>query len=165
MLSLIYLGAALLGTGLHLALTRGPRNTYRVVEIFLLYLFLFCVGIQGMINAYAHSFRAAETAKMIGWAPGSPFQFEVAMGNLALGISGLLALRFRQGYWLALSIFNAVFLWGCAYGHFVQERLGDTAPYNTGVFLWVGDMMVPALILLLVLIYRKASPTPLLRNG
>ena len=153
MISLVYLIAALLFATLHWSLRRSARHLGGAVEIFLSYLFFFCVGLQGLVAAYFHTFRAAETAARIGWAPGSPFQFEVAMGNLGLGVIGILAVKFRRGFWLAVAVFNAVYLWGCAYGHMVQQRLGDNAPYNTGVFLWVGDVAVPLGILELTVVY------------
>ncbi|MFO1519057.1 MAG: DUF6790 family protein [bacterium] len=147
MLSLIYLGSAFLVAFIFWAASPTRRTARGFLETLLASLFFFCVGLQGLLAAYAHTFRAAETAKLIGWAPGSPFQFEIGMANLALGIVGVLCLKFRGLFWLATAIFNAVLLWGCAYGHVVQQRLGDSAPYNTGVFLWVGDVVVPSLIL------------------
>jgi len=72
MISLIYLIAALLFASLHVSLRRSARTPLGLIETFLLYLFLFCVGLQGLVAAYAHTFRAAETARQIGWAPGSP---------------------------------------------------------------------------------------------
>jgi hypothetical protein len=47
-----------------------------------------------------HAFLAAKVALSIGWAPGSPFQSEVALANLAFGLPGVLCIRFKDGFWL-----------------------------------------------------------------
>ena len=51
-----------------------------------------------IVTGIAHTFFADQTARQIGWATGSPFQFEVAMANLGIGVCGLLCYRFRDGF-------------------------------------------------------------------
>jgi len=59
------------------------------------------VGIAGILGFYSHTFNAAATAEFIAWAPGSPFQFEVATANLAFGVLGVLCLWFGGAFWAA----------------------------------------------------------------
>jgi hypothetical protein len=99
---------------------------------------------------------ADEIARKIGWQPGSPFQFEVAVADLAWGVCGVLCIWLRRGFWVATGIGNSVFLLGCAFGHIrqiVQE--GNTAIYNAGPVLWIGDIGVPLTLLILLFIYAK----------
>lgn len=81
------------------------------------------------------------------------FQFEIGIANLAVGIAGVLCVWFGAGFKLATVLINSIFLFGAAYGHFVQLAKGDTSPYNTGVFLYFGDIIIPAIILILMLVY------------
>ena len=103
-------------------------------------------------------FQAREIALKIGWQP-SPFQFEVAVANLAFGVLGILCIWQRRGFWTATGIGYATFLLGCAYGHLREMILdGNFAPYNVGPVLWVNDLAVPLAILLLLLVRRHLGP-------
>ena len=118
MLYLIYLAAVILGIGIHLGLAPKPLTKGRVVEVILLYLFIFYVGVGGIIGALAHVFWGPETARGIGWQPGSPFQFEIGMANLAFGVLGILCIWQRGKFWTATGIGFAVLppglcLWAC----------------------------------------------------
>ncbi len=158
MIFYLYLAAFVIGAGLHLALDKKPRAASRVVEILLLYLLVVFVGAGGLLAAYAHTFRAAETARYIGWAPGSPFQFEIAMANLTMGVLGLLCIWRRGGFWLATGLASATFGFGVAYGHIVQMiQVGNYAPGNVGPVLWLSDTSVPALILILLWLRHRLS--------
>lgn len=142
MISLFYLALALLGATLHFSFSRN-NGWPRFFEIYLLYFLVFCVGVSGLVGAYFHTAFAASTAEKIGWAPGSPFQFEVAMANLAVGVAGILCIWFRGYFWLATIVIASIFIYGAAYGHFVQIARGDHAPYNSGVFLYLNDIGIP----------------------
>ena len=97
-----------------------------------------------------HTFKAQEIALKIGWQP-SPFQFEVAVADLAFGVLGTLCIWQRRGFWTATGIGYAVFMLGCAYGHFRDMTLhGNFSPYNVGLVLWVNDLAIPLAILLLL---------------
>jgi hypothetical protein len=119
-----------------------------VVEVILLYLFIFYVGVGGLMGALGHTVWARETALRIGWQPGSPFQFEVAMANLAFGMMGILCIWQRGGFWNATGLGFAVFLLGCAYGHLRDLIVSSNyAPYNAGAGILFSDAVVPLLIL------------------
>ena len=136
-IDVVYLAYGLLtlvGAAIHLAVSKRPRSTRRVVEVLLLWTLLINVGVGGLMGFYAHSARAAQTAAEIGWPPGSPFQFEVAVANLAFGVLGLLCLRLRGLFWWATAIGIGIFLLGAAYGHVQQMVTAQNyAPGNAGV--------------------------------
>lgn len=154
MISFFYLACALMAATIHFLLSKN-KGKERVLEIYLLYLIVFCIGVSGLAGAYFHTFLAAQTAERIGWLAGNPFQFEVAMANLAVGIAGILCIWLRGSFWLATVIIASIFIYGAAYGHFVQIAKGDHAPYNSGVFLYVNDMGIPLLYDALTLLYFR----------
>lgn len=121
---------------------------------------IFCsIGCMGLLGFYAHTFMADQTARAIGWPKGSPFQFEVAVANLAFGILGILSPLFRPLFWTATVIGSVVFLFGAAWGHFVQWEGGDIAPYNIGPLVWFGDGLIPLIYGSLMLYYYKSFMT------
>jgi hypothetical protein len=150
--------AVVVATGLHLWLGKRPVSARRITEVLLLYLLVIFVGVGGFLGFLGHTFQAREIALKIGWQP-SPFQFEVAVANLAFGILGILCIWQRRGFWTATGIGYATFLLGCGYGHLREMILdGNFAPYNVGPVLWVNDLAVPLAILLLLLVRRHLSP-------
>lgn len=153
MLAVIFLLASLIGFAIHLFLGREPRTRARTVELLLLYLLVINIGVGLLLAWYGHTFMADEIARKIGWQPGSPFQFEVAMADLSWGVCGVLCIWLRKSFWTATGIGSAVFLLGCAFGHIrqiIQE--GNLAIYNAGPVLWIGDIGIPITILILLLI-------------
>lgn len=160
MLWYLYLAASIIGIAIHLAMDRRPRTAARVVEIVLLYLLVIFVGVGGILGAFAHIFMADQTALSIGWQPGSPFQFEVAMANLAFGVLGILCIWKRGGFWTATGIGIAVFYLGAAYGH-IRDMIvnGNYAPDNAGPVLWLNDIAVPIVILALLYVRSRLSST------
>ncbi len=151
----LFLAAAAAATGLHLWLGKQPVTRARLIEVLLLYLLVIFAGLGGMLGFLGHTFMAREIALKIGWQP-SPFQFEVALANLAFGVLGILCLWQRQGFWTATGIGYATFLLGCGYGHLrdmiVQHNY---APYNVGLVLWLNDLAVPLAILVLLRLRRQ----------
>ncbi len=108
---------------------RRPRNAANMLGIFLQYAFIFVVATSGFIGFLGHTFRAV--AKQIGWPEGNPFQFEVAVANLAFGVLGLLTIWFRENFWLATAIGYAVFMIGAGIGHVHQlVATGNRAEMN-----------------------------------
>ncbi len=154
---LVFLAAALAGMAIHLSRDKAPRTASRVVEVALLYLLVIFAGAGGLMGALGHAFRGREIALGLGWPPGSPFQFEVAMANLAFGVLGVMCLWNRGGFWTATGVGLAVFLWGCAYGHFQETRTGNYAPLNAGVMIWLADVVMPLIILGLLFIRSRLA--------
>jgi len=127
-------------------------------KTFLYSLVFFNIGLMGLLAFYAHIFMPDATAEKIGWATGSPFQFEIGIANLSYGVLGLLSVWFRGKFTLATVLGYVILLLGAFVGHLIQYTKGDTAPWNFGVFLWFNDLTIPLLLLaLLYFTYRKSN--------
>jgi hypothetical protein len=155
MFQLIFLLLALIGASVHLALSAKRRGSAAAIAgTYLIYLFFIYVGLMGLLTAYAHVFRPLQTSASIGWAT-SPYEYEVGMADLTVGVLGILCLWFRGNFWLATAIANAVWLLGDAVGHIRQIVLyNDHASNNSGVFLYA-EILTPLLILFLTFYHRR----------
>lgn len=160
---LFFVAAALLGAVLHLALDDRPSSRRRTLEVLLAWFLGVNVGIAGILGFVGHTLRADETAAYIGWPPGSGFQFEVAVANLAFGVLGLLCTRLRGGFWTATVAGQAVFSLGAAVGHVRDLVLrGNASPGNAGAPLYL-DVALPLLLVALLVALRsteRKAPAP-----
>jgi Family of unknown function (DUF6790) len=137
---------------LHLAIQKQPRTRERIADLLLTYAFAFPIGLGGLVGFIGHTIRAPAVAASIGWPAGNPFQYEVAVANLAFGILGLLCLRFRDGFWSATAIGWSVFMLGAAGVHLHQIHIGQPfAPDNAGAILYF-NIIAPACVLALLAI-------------
>lgn len=150
MLPIILFVIAILFSIGHIWITKQRKNLLGIV---ISYLIFFNIGIMGLLAFYAHTFMAVQTAELIGWAPGNPFQSEIAAANLAFGILGILSLWLRDLFWVATVLGSSIFLFGAFVIHLIQYSLGNTAPLNIGLFIWFGDLIIPLLLLLLLGLY------------
>ncbi len=91
MINMVIVFASVLFPLIHLGMSKIPRTKSRVVRLLLLYGLVFNVGIVGLPMGFVpHVFFADEAARLIGWQPGSPFQFEVGVHDGAWGLFGFL---------------------------------------------------------------------------
>jgi len=155
MLQAIFTLIAVTGASIHLAFSPKRRGSGAAIAgTYLLYLFFLYVGMMGVLTSYAHVFRPVQTSASIGWST-SPYEYEVGMADLTVGVLGILCLKFRGNFWLATAIANGVWLWGDAVGHVRQMTLNnDHAANNSGLFL-VAEFVVPFVILFLTFFHRR----------
>ena len=153
MYTLITFICAIIAATIHLAISRHPLTFKRFIDIYLAYILPVSIGLMGIIGFIAHIFYGPETAKMIGWPPNNPFQLEIGMANLAMGVAGILCIWFRKRFWLATVIFSGIFILGAAHVHMIEMEKGNFAPYNSGVFLYVGDILIPIIYIILTCVY------------
>jgi hypothetical protein len=113
---------------------------------------LWLVGVQGFVFASGHLFFADRVADSIGWPRGNPFQFEVGLANLAMGVLGAFAPGHDRDWWLATLVAFCVFYLGAAIGH-VRETVTERnfSPGNFGGAL-VFDVVAPTLLIVLYLV-------------
>lgn len=150
MIFLVLTALALILGCVHIAATKGRRALSQIADILLLYLFVFPIGLGGLIGFLGHTFRAGSTAASIGWPAHNPFQYEVAVANLAFGILGICCVWVRGGFRAATAIGWSVFILGAGCVHVHQIRAGQPfAPGNAGAMLYF-DLIVPALVLTLI---------------
>ena len=154
---IIYLLAVPIGL-INLIRNKNSERAKRL-ESFIVVMIFFQAGVGGLFGFVGHVFRPDQTAAYIGWPAGSPFQFEIGMANLMIGVLGILSIWFRGEFWLAATIGQSIFYLGCAVGHILQQLNGDMAPGNTGILLYFGDIFAPLSVFALVLLHRHLSRT------
>ncbi len=151
----------------HLFISKEPRTRPRVIRILLLYALVIGVGVIGLpLGFVPHVFFADETARMIGWPPGSPFQFEVGVHDGAWGVLGFLCIWIGGRFWLATGLGWALFMLGATYGHIHQMVEHDNyAPYN--FFTVFSDGFIGVWLLVLLYLYWReggfSQPSPAMR--
>jgi hypothetical protein len=148
---------AIIAATIHLAISAKRRSSHAAIaQTYLIYLFFIYVGLMGVLTAYAHVFRPVQTSASIGWST-SPYEYEVGMADMTVGVLGLLCPWLRGNFWLATAIANAVWLLGDAIGHIRQIVLyNDHAANNSGIFLYT-EIATPILLLALTLYCRRGS--------
>ena len=139
---------------IQMSLTKRALHLLDVAEIFLDYLIPLNIGLMSLIAFIAHAFFENKTALMIGWES-SPFQFEVAMANLGLGVVGILSIWIKKGFWLSTVITYAILAFGCAWLHLARTLNMGNAPLNYSIYLYTNDLIIPILLLVLVFIYAS----------
>jgi hypothetical protein len=159
MIQVFFVVLALVLATVHVAVSPKRRSSGRAVaETYLIYLLFLYVGVMGLLTAYAHVFRPVQTSASIGWTT-SPYEYEVGMADLTVGVLGVLCLWLRGNFWLATAIANAVWLLGDAVGHVRQMMVyGNHAENNAGIFL-VLEFLTPVVIVLLALYCRRGDRT------
>lgn len=154
---------ALIGAGIHLWRHREQRGTAAISRVLLLYWLGIAIGFASVFGAAFHVFDAKETAEGIGFVPWNPtgtgaFQFENAMGDLAIGVAGLLCFWIRDlKFWLAVILVATIQFWGDAVGHIYQMVEYDNhEPDNSGVILWL-DILNPLILIVLYRLTRRGD--------
>ncbi len=151
----IFLSITALFIVLHIIFSKKVRTKDKIIEIILFYLLVIYIGCMGIFAAIGHTFYADQIAQMIGWQTGSPFQFEVAMANLAIGVLGIMCIWQRGNFWLAAVLGGGIFLFGDGVGHVYQMvYYNNTAEYNSGAILYF-DLIIPVLLLILYFVNKK----------
>ena len=110
------------------------------------------VGVNALIIGSGHLVFPDPIADSIGWPKGSPFQWEVGLAGLLIGVLGVMAPVFDRGFQLAAVIAFSVFYLGAAVGH-VREmvRQHNTSPGNAGFIFWF-DVVAPVAVIALFVV-------------
>jgi hypothetical protein len=155
--SLFFLVLGLVVGAVHLYLDKQPRTKARVAQIFLLWLLVITVGIQGVFAFIGHTVFADATAASIGWPAGNPFQSEVAVANLSVGVLGILCYWMRDNFWVATVIGFSVWWLGDAVVH-IRSIVGSAnyAPNNAGITFYL-DILVPVILIALLAYYLHVN--------
>jgi len=114
------------------------------------------LGLGYAYAGFGHLAFPDQVAASIGWPPGSPFQREVGMWDLSIGVLGLLCLKFRSmGFWTATVIAFGIFSIGAGLGH-VYELVahGDVSINNAGPVMYM-DLFYPVLLAVLLFWYYR----------
>jgi hypothetical protein len=123
-------------------------------ERFLSWILLLPIGITGLWAGAFHIFFPATAAALIGWEV-SPFQFEVGMADLAIGLTACIAFWRDLSFKAAAVSVASIFLLGDAVGHVRQMWIaGNFAPGNAGVPFYT-DLICPLLAIALLFIASR----------
>jgi len=115
-------------------------------EIFYRWVALLPVGLTSIYGFIMHAFFPDYTAGVIGWA-NSPFQFEVAIANLSIGVIALISNRANYDFRLATVIACTCWFWGDACGHIYQMVAHHNfAPGNAGSWFYL-DIIIPIILI------------------
>jgi hypothetical protein len=111
-------------------------------------------GANGIFTAGTHIFMGEYCAKQIGW-PDSPFQYEVGIADLAVGVLGVLGFWGTFSFRLA-AVINAVILYGGdAIGHVRQMVIDNNfEPGNAGSWFWM-DVLLPLILVVSFFVYWR----------
>jgi hypothetical protein len=110
---------------------------------------LFALGFTSIFAFVYHTFFPYIASSAIGWLP-SPFQYEVGMANLAIGVIAILSFNASYGFRLATVIASACWLWGDAVGHIIQIlQFHNYSLGNAGPWLWM-DLLIPFVLLICI---------------
>jgi len=154
-MTIFLLSITLIAIIVHLLLMK-KRSAKKIIEVILLYLLVIAFGLGSLTAGAFHVFNGPATAKMIGWAPGSPFQYEVGIADMAFGLVCVLCLFVRGTFWLAAIIANSFFLFGCMIGHVRSlAESGNLAAYNIGPNIIFSDFIMPLVVIGLYIAYRR----------
>ncbi len=125
--------------------------------VFYRWIALLAVGVTAIYAAFLHVFFADMAAKTIGWAT-SPFQYEVAAADFAMGLLAILSFRASFGFRVATVLATTCILWGDAIVH-IHEIMtkGNFAIGNAGSWFWL-DIILPVLLIICILRMRRESP-------
>jgi hypothetical protein len=122
------------------------------------YLFVFPLGLQGLWAFFGHVFLPEDSANAIGWAP-SPFQYEVGVANLGLGLASFYAAFKGFEARAAVAVAASCFLAGAGFGHIMDILAGDNlAPGNAGPIL-ITDFLTPIVVLILLVLWPRPPQT------
>ena len=142
-----------------LSVDSSSRPRERRLEIFLLYLFGVGVAGSGIGGFFGHVFISDPVAESIGWPTGNPFQLEVGVANLAVGILGVVAMGRRDGFREATVIAATVFGIGATVVHVMDViESGNLAPGNT--IQNISNLLRPALLIAFLAASRRAEHSP-----
>jgi hypothetical protein len=126
-------------------------------EIVYRWLALFPLGITMIYCFVIHVFYPDLSTSTIGWKP-SPFQYEVGMADLAIGVIAILSFNASLGFRLATVIVSMIFLFGCASQHIHQMIIDNNyLSGNAGSWLWFDDLVLPLLLFLCINGMRRAN--------
>jgi uncharacterized protein DUF6790 len=157
-ISVVLAIAAPIAAAIHRHRRPEPPDSARTLEIYLLWWLVLAIGVAGVAGALTHLLDGPATADLIGFTRGDAgFQVENAFGDMAIGITGLLCIKFRGYFWLAVLLVTTIQYYGDAGGHIYQWLANDNTEIgNVGPPLFL-DVIVPAVGLILYGLHQRAE--------
>jgi hypothetical protein len=149
--------AALLAAWIEIGRGRRPLTTAFMADRLVRAVLIFPLGLMSLWAAFGHIFFPEMAARAIGWQT-SPFQFEVGVANLGIGLAALYAAFRSRDARIAAGLVAAGFLGGAGIGHIRDiVHAGNFAPGNAGPILFT-DFLTPIAIFVLLYLARGYRP-------
>jgi hypothetical protein len=121
----------------------AQQGTDGLLAASLLNALVWVVGVNALIIGSGHLLMPDPIADSIGWPRGSPFQWEVGLTGVAIGVLGVLSPAYDRDFALAVVIAFSIFYLGAAVGHLREMvREHNVSPGNTGFIFWF-DVLAP----------------------
>jgi hypothetical protein len=157
--ALVFALIAVVGAAISVHRRRKRGDTTLAVDVAMVWWLVVAVGIASVVGALFHIFDGKEIAEQIGYTRGDGgFQFENAMGDMAIGVAAILGRWFRGYYWLAVTIVLAIQFLGDAGGHIYFWLAEDnTQPDNVGIPLWFDFILPIVTAVLFALSWRRGG--------
>lgn len=134
------------------SLTRRPSYA---PQRFFNWLLLLSIGVEALWGGLFHVFLPDFASAQIGWQP-SPFEFEVGVSDISLGLVAIAAFWRSNSFKSAVAVYATLFNAGVLIGH-IRQAIGDGnfASNNMGAMQVITALHVVLLPLLLMLIWRR----------
>jgi hypothetical protein len=128
---------------------KGPVGTR-----YLSWLLLLSVGVEMIWAGIFHVLFPETAAQQIGWQV-SPFQFEIGVADIAIGMVAVVAFRRSLQFRTAVVLYVVLFYIGVAFGHVRQALVaGNYSPDNFGLLLL---LTVVKIVLLSWLLWKSGQ--------
>jgi len=132
----------------------GVAYNYGLTKEHILIAFLVSNGISLILGGLSHILVPNIVASGIGWKTCPPFQYEVGIANIILGILCLGTIHFRDSWILSTIVATSLWGFGNAIGHIMSlVNDGNRSPGNTGWALYL-DIFLPITSIILYCIYK-----------
>jgi hypothetical protein len=114
--------------------------------------FLIASGFSIFLGGLSHILAPQIIAKQIGWTTSPPFQFEVGIANILIGVLLIFSYKFKKDWIFAALVANTIWGWGNALGHLLDyKNHNNTSSGNIGWPLYL-DILVP---IISIFLYRR----------
>lgn len=122
------------------------------------WMLLLSIGVETLWAGIFHVFFPNVAARSIGWSD-SPFQFEIGVADMAIGIVAILSFWRSLEFKAAVVGYITLFYIGVAIGHVYQAvSAGNFAANNFGVLLALTVTKIFLLPILYVMVKRQRQP-------
>ena len=137
----------LLVASAHVALRR-PRTLARTGTTFLVYLLVGYCGLPMVVVSIWSLARPDQTASMLGFPPGGPFQQFFGVAYLGMAIISLLTPFLRRSFLIGPALCWAVFFAGATAIHFADESAHQTLTHGSMLAIFATHGLISVLLLI-----------------
>ncbi|MDN3504832.1 MAG: hypothetical protein P0S95_04575 [Rhabdochlamydiaceae bacterium] len=136
---------------------RKKKEKEKKWDLIMGYYFMWCIGFPTLTAFIIHAFYPGYIAEYIGW-PKSPFQMEVALFNLAIGITSVRACFSKIGYRWAVALIYFIYALGVGINH-IFYLLGKNdftlTQFHPIFYSDIIDIITSLVIIILMTIYHQ----------